>query len=429
MEIFTHIPSVIRILIIFAAILIAMKAKLHMSIAFLIGVAVLIIMFAIPLPAALVMIFKAIIGGKTLSLAFLLLFIMLLSEGMALTGQMNRMLTAFQGLVKSPFINLAVFPMLTGLLPMVGGAVLSAPMVKEMANKVEIEPAQLSYINYWYRHVWEFWWPMYPGFLMAVSLINMPVTRLMLLMFPLAIVIIASGYLPARKFMPQSLGNTERKPRALRRFLLEAYPLFAVIAVGMIAGAAAAKLFPQWLVAREVCLIVALFFGTLWVLKRGHVPKDKALGLLKNKRLYSMVYVVFAIMIFQGVLVGSNAAEILAADLEALQAPPVIVCIVLPFILASLTGITMAYVGASFPIIISMVMLMGQAHLLPAYIVLALAAGQCGLILSPTHACLVLSNQYFCTTHTKVYRYLVPPTALLFVMSLIYFVILKGYYS
>lgn len=429
MDIFTHIPSIIRILLVFTAILLAMKAKLHMSIAFLIGVAVLIILFAIPIFDSIEIIFHAIIGGKTLSLAFLLLFIMLLSEGMALTGQMNRMLSAFQGLVKSPFINLAVFPMLTGLLPMVGGAVLSAPMVKEMASKVDIEPAQLSYINYWYRHVWEFWWPMYPGFLMAVFLINIPVTRLMLLMFPLAILIILSGYLPTRKFMPQSLGNEERKPHALRRFLLEAYPLFAVIAAGMISGAIAARLWPQWLIAREVCLIIALFFGTLWVLKRGRIPKEKALGLLKNKRLYSMVYVVFAIMIFQGVLVGSNAAEILAADLEALKAPPVIVCILLPFILASLTGITMAYVGASFPIIISMVTLMGQAHLLPAYIVLALAAGHCGLLLSPTHVCLVLSNQYFCTTHTKVYRYLAPPTALLFIMSLIYFVFLKGFFG
>lgn len=427
MEILTNIPSVIRILLIFTTILLVMKAKLHMSIAFLAGVLALIILFAIPLPGAVMMIFHAIIGGKTLSLAFLLLFIMLLSEGMALTGQMNRMLTAFQGLVQSPFINLAVFPMLTGLLPMVGGAVLSAPMVKEMAHKVDIEPAQLSYINYWYRHVWEFWWPMYPGFLMAVSLINMPVTRLMLLMFPLALLVIGCGYLPVRKLMPPTLGNAERKPRALRRFLCEAFPLFSVIAVGMLAGAVAAKLWPQWLVSREVCLIAALACGTLWVLKRGRVPRAKTLALFKNKRLYSMVYVVFAIMIFQGVLVGSNAAEILAADLEALKTPPIIVCILLPFILASLTGITMAYVGASFPIIISMVTLMGQAHLLPAYIVLALAAGWCGLILSPTHACLVLSNQYFCITHTKVYRYLVPPTALTFVMILVYFAILRGY--
>lgn len=427
MELFTDIPSVIRILIVFAAILIAMKARLHMSLAFLTGVAALIILFAIPPQDAGIMIFKAIIGGKTLSLALLLLFIMLLSEGMALTGQMNRMLTAFRGMVKSPFINLAVFPMLTGLLPMVGGAVLSAPMVKEMANKAALEPAQLSYINYWYRHVWEFWWPMYPGFLMAVSLIYIPVTRLMLLMFPLAIIIIASGYLPARKFMPKSLGNGEHKPRALRRFLKEAYPLFAVIAFGMLLGAVAARIFPQWQVAREACLIIALFLGTLWVLRLGRVPKHKALGLLKNKRLYSMVYVVFAIMIFQGVLVGSNAAKVLAAELVALNAPLVIICIALPFILASLTGITMAYVGASFPIIISMVTYMGMTHLMPAYIVLALAAGQCGLILSPTHACLVLSNQYFCTTHTRVYRYLIPPTALLFIASVLYFALLKNY--
>lgn len=437
MEFVHAIPSLVRIVVIFIAILLTMRVKkLGMTGAFIVGVIGLIILFAIPLKQALPMVGNAIIGAKTLALAFLLLTILLLSEAMNLTGQMPRMLTAFRGIVKSSFVNLAVFPMITGMLPMVGGAVLSAPMVQEMGKSSGVKPEQLSYINYWYRHVWEFWWPMYPGFLMAVSLINMPVTWLMGLMFPLAIAIILLGWLPARKFMPESLDPANeskyaaiRRRTAARRFICEAYPFFTIIAVGMVAGSVAARFYPEWLVAREVCLIIALVLGSIWILKRGRVSRREALSLLKNKRLYSMTGVVFAIMVFQGMLVGSNAAEILADELVTLKAPVIIITVALPFIMAGLTGITMAYVGAAFPIVISVVTAMGLSEVLPAYMVLALAGGQCGIILSPTHACLVLSNRYFCTNHGKVYRYLVPPTVLLFIISLIYFIILKGYFG
>jgi hypothetical protein len=55
---------------------------------------------------------------------------------------------------------------------------------------------------------------------------------------------------------------------------------------------------------------------------------------------------------------------------------------------------------------------------------LALAAGFVGVLLSPLHLCLLLSNEYFQTTLGRVFRYLLRPCALLLFCSLGYFWVL-----
>ena len=69
---------------------------------------------------------------KTLSITLIVSLILVLSNSMELAGQMQRMLKNFQGLISSTRLNLIIFPALIGLLPMPGGAVFSAPMVKEL---------------------------------------------------------------------------------------------------------------------------------------------------------------------------------------------------------------------------------------------------------------------------------------------------------
>ena len=68
------------------------------------------------------------------------------------------------------FRILVIFPVLIGLLPMSGGAILSAPMVKSMGMHHKQYGAHLSYINYWFRHIREYGWPLYPGILLATAL-------------------------------------------------------------------------------------------------------------------------------------------------------------------------------------------------------------------------------------------------------------------
>ncbi|MBN2398226.1 MAG: DUF401 family protein, partial [Deltaproteobacteria bacterium] len=80
-----------------------------------------------------------------------------------------------------------------------------------------------------------------------------------------------------------------------------------------------------------------------------------------------------------------------------------------------------AFVGSTFPIIIPLIHSMGEGAFMPAYVALALVTGFLGVLLSPLHLCLLLSNQYFGASFGQVYRHLLLPCLFLFATGLLYF--------
>jgi hypothetical protein len=58
---------------------------------------------------------------------------------------------------------------------------------------------------------------------------------------------------------------------------------------------------------------------------------------------------------------------------------------------------------------------------MPAYMMLLLCSGFTGVLLSPLHLCLILSNQYFNARMKDVYRQLWLPCGALMVIAILYF--------
>ena len=94
--------------------------------------------------------------------------------------------------------------------------------------------------------------------------------------------------------------------------------------------------------------------------------------------------------------------------------PTAAVFFVLPFIVGLLTGLTVGFVGATFPIITTM---MGGAPDAGA-VTFAFASGFAGVMLSPTHLCLLLTVRYFKADLAGTYRFLFLPVFLVFVVGL-----------
>jgi len=72
--------------------------------------------------------------------------------------------------------------------------------------------------------------------------------------------------------------------------------------------------------------------------------------------------------------------------------PPFFVLIILPFVIAMSTGMTMAYVGITFPILLTY-FTTGDFPMIA--FMLAYAGGYAGIMLSPVHLCLVLTARYY----------------------------------
>ena len=424
MTLLAHIPAIVKMVMIFFLVLICIRKKLSLGNAFLLGTLFLSLLFGLKPQATLRSIFASITDPKTLPIAAVVSLILVLSSSMELAGQMQRMLKNFQGLVASPRLNLIIFPALIGLLPMPGGAIFSAPMVKELGMRSKLSEAQLSFVNYWFRHIWEYWWPLYPGILLTTVITEISLLAIIGVMCPFTAVAVWLGYRALKG--PGSLPTNDNKnPRLpLWPFIKELMPILVVIFPGLGMGVLFSKLFPGFPISKEIGLILALCMAIAWVWHQNRTSKKQILSMLTNPQLLNMMYMIAGILIFKGILTDSHAAAAISQELIQMHIPLVLIAVVLPFLVGMSGGIVIAFVGSTLPILVPMIQTLGQAQFLPAYVMLILVSGFTGVMLSPMHLCFLLSNEYFGVTLRSVYRYLWKPCASLVAAGMVYFWVL-----
>jgi integral membrane protein (TIGR00529 family) len=424
MTLLEHIPAIVKMVMIFFLVLICIRKKLSLGNAFLLGTLFLSLLFGLKPQATLRSIFASITDPKTLSIAVVVSLILVLSSSMELAGQMQRMLKNFQGLVASPRLNLVVFPALIGLLPMPGGAVFSAPMVKELGMRSKLSEAQLSFVNYWFRHIWEHWWPLYPGILLTTVITEISLLAIIVIMCPFTAVAVWLGYRALKG--PGSLPTNDNKnPRLpLWPFIRELMPILVVIFPGLGMGVLFSKLFPGFPISKEIGLILALCMAIAWVWHQNRISKKQIWSTLTNPQLLNMMYMIVGILIFKGILTDSHAAAAVSQELIQMHIPLVLIAVVLPLVVGMSGGIVIAFVGSTLPILVPMIQSLGEAQFLPAYVMLILVSGFTGVMLSPMHLCFLLSNEYFGVTLGSVYRYLWKPCVSLVAAGMVYFGVL-----
>ena len=83
----------------------------------------------------------------------------------------------------------------------------------------------------------------------------------------------------------------------------------------------------------------------------------------------------------------------------------------LPFVAGITTGICVGFVGATFPIIVSLVGTDAPPADLLAAATLAFGFGYMGMMLSPVHVCLIVTNEHFKTRLAHSLRGLLAPAA------------------
>lgn len=413
-------PSV-RLMAVFIMILVLIRRKLSLGAAFISGCVALNLIFGMGPGETLKIIGSSALLKETWVLSVMVALILMFSQSMENTGQMSRMITSFRGLVRIPGLNLALFPALIGLLPMPGGAVFSAPMVRELGQGIGFSGQRLSLINYWFRHIWEYWWPLYPGVLLAITISKIGIVTFIATLFPFSIVAILTGVLIILR--PSSLRADKQlsPPSSPWPFFRELFPVLVIIAGGPLLGWGLSFVMPESSVPIEAGLIVCLILATLWVWKKNAVGPDKIWNQLKNPDLYMMIFMIFSVLAFKNSLEGSGAVTMITRELLDMNIPVPMLAGLLPFFVGLITGISMAFVGISLPILIPLIVSAGDGELLSSYTMLVMISGFCGVLLSPLHLCLILSNGYFKAPMGEAYKTLVPLVMIIGLLGITFF--------
>lgn len=428
MPIVDHIPAVLRVILIFCVVLAAMRKKVSLGNAFMLGAVLLGLVFGLGPVAIVRSAVLSLIQPKTLALSGVVCLILVLSHSLEAAGQMQRLLDRFRGLIRNPGLNLVLFPALIGLLPMPGGAIFSAPMVKHLGDRRGLSAAQLSYTNYWFRHIWEYWWPLYPGVLLTTAMAGLDIWVFILFLFPLTLVAATAGFWPLRGHLggPIELNGSRRSQT--KSFFRELTPVLIAIGFGLAFG----SLFSFLLkgngasVAKELGLILALMMAVGWVWRVNEFSGGQKKAILLKPELLRMFYMIASILIFKGMLEDSQAVTAVSEEFVRWHIPLMPIAVLLPFLVGTVVGITIAFVGTTFPILISLIGTFGETQYILPYMMLALACGFVGVLFSPLHLCLLLTNEYFHTSLGPVYRQLLVPCAALMACSILYFFFLRG---
>jgi uncharacterized protein len=368
---------------------------------------------------------------ETCFLVIILALILFLSEVLEKSGQTARLMQAASGFLGNPRLRLAFFPALVGFLPMPGGAVFSAPLVRDMADELGLARRDTALVNYWFRHLWELCWPLYPGIILTSSLAGVPLAQLILYTCPCIGLCMVLGWVfimrPAVAHL-QGAARQEDAPRDLAAALLSGWPMLVAIIGGLGLEVGMTYFAPDW--PFELGIMAALTLAILCALIQNRVGPRFVAGVLGKAELYHLVGLVVSILMFKDVLQASGAVEQLsriASGPGALFA----LTLCLPFLVGLISGISVAFVGSTFPIILGIIgagPLGGAApasspQLLP-HLVLGLFAGFTGVMISPLHVCFILSCQFFGVDLAQAWRRLLAPCALLLACGIAWFFVL-----
>jgi hypothetical protein len=315
-------------------------------------------------------------------------------------------------------LRLVFFPALIGLLPMPGGAVFSAPMVKTVSEGMPIHDQDRAMINYWFRHVWELAWPLYPGVILTVSLAGIPVTTFIACTWPGILAMLALGWLFFLRAVPPTGGrvgeaDTARPAVCCGTALRAGLPLMVAIigAVGL--ETLIANTLPG--VPFEWGVIIALVLAIATIIVQNRLKRDFLVEVIRKKSLRSMLLVVAAIFMFKDVMQAAGVVDAMAGSSGGTLAL-FAAAFFLPFLVGMIAGINVAFVGATFPLLIGLLANLGLQDKTVAYLVLASFAGFTGVMISPINICFLLNCQYFGVDLASTWRRLVAP-CLLFAAS------------
>ncbi|MCP4704660.1 MAG: DUF401 family protein, partial [candidate division Zixibacteria bacterium] len=162
--------DVIKLIIVFGGIVIALRKNLFVGYTLFLASLLVAILFNLSFYEILDNYKEVFISHRFLNLLGIIFLITFLGKISKEIGCLDKMVSATSNLKGGAKTAATAMPLLVGMMPMPGGALLSAPLVDKVLPRVKYPAEFATAVNYWSRHVIEFFWPIYPGVILAAGL-------------------------------------------------------------------------------------------------------------------------------------------------------------------------------------------------------------------------------------------------------------------
>ena len=395
--------DILKITLVFIIIVFLLKRHWNLGLVMALTSVILAVLYLLTPLNFLKAFLKASTDKTTITLIIALILIRIFENIMRKKGIMQEMMDSFRGMVMDRRILMASMPALIGLLPSMGGALFSAPMVEEASKGIKITPEKKAFINYLFRHPWEFILPLYPGIVLASAITAISLRDLILVNLPYAVCLIGGGIIwGLRGIGAQKEGFKKISGRGLLNFLPLTFILLMVIVFHL-----------------DLSISIGTVIIGLFVVLR--YPFKNILQTIKEGFSWDIVAIILGVMTFKAVLNFSGAVTNISTFFSKEGIPILPVLFALPFISGLLTGLTIGFVGSTFPILLGL----ENAQNISS-ISFAFASGYVGVLLSPVHLCLVLTREYFRANLSGIYNNTIRVSILILLAALVeYFILIR----
>ncbi|MDD3641680.1 MAG: DUF401 family protein, partial [Atribacterota bacterium] len=337
----------------------------------------------------------------------IIVLVYILSSILIRTKSMEGIEKSLQNIVSDYRLIVFFIASFLGLIPMPAGAMFSAPLLKEIGVKNNMSSEEIMFFNYWFRHIWEFVWPLIPGVLLYTSVTGLDIRQVMIFQSPLVFIALIIGLLWMYLSLKRKKNNEINSESPGQQWLLLFKSIWSILFIIFL------------VLFIKINLLIALTVTTIMLLI---IYREILLPKLKEIIFYDIsfkvVFLVVGIMFFKQVLENTNSMEQISLLFSALGINIWVILFFIPFLLGFLTGSTAGFVGISFPIIMPLLIQSGTLNM--PMVIIAYVAGFSGMMMSPMHLCFTVTVEYLKADILKFYKRLSISIVGLIMISSIY---------
>jgi len=367
-----------------AALIVVSRRDLALSMAI---AAVVLAGFTLSPASFLEVLWKTISDPSVLLLSFIVGVIPLIGGVMEATGEMDRLVSNLKiGL--RPF--LALSPALLGMLPMPGGALLSAPVIERRARNAP--PELKAAANVWFRHVLLLVYPLGPSLIASAKIARFDVyTVIPYMMIPFGLSLLLGYLFILRRVKPEP---NDAPPFSLVGFAL---PLLVILIAPILDVTLKGTVrLPYSEIGTALGVTASLILG----MSLGRFHPRRLGKVFVRMRPLKYAAIIVAMFAFLNVFKVSGIPE----RIGDMTLPPLVLMVLIGPILGLITGRIQAPISIIVPIFVTT-----YGPISPAGFAVAYFAVFLGYILTPVHPCVSVSLEYFDTSLGAFFRRMAAP--------------------
>lgn len=376
--------------------------RVNLSLTMLIGFLLLGVLFNVGISGFWKAIFSTVADPSVWEVLAVIVLVLFLNGLLKDTGTLQRMVNKLSEILGDMRMVIFFPPMIVGFLPMPAGALFTASLTDEIGDKLEAKPSLKHFINYWFRHIWEYSLPLYPSVIFEAAALGVSLAAVISYQWYIVFIAMALGIL--------SSWFRFRKPDDLNGFSLSFKKIIGLF-------------FTTWTVlfvlvgflVFKINIVLLLLISVIGEVLSKRLPLKQTFNIFKSSVDFNLISMVFAIFCFQSMLKVSNAVYIVPNLLRAANVPLLFSLFFFPFLISFMTGISTAAVALTFPLLAP---LMGD----PVNLKLAawsFVSGYSGHLVSPFHLCLITTKEYYKVRWGEVYLELAPIVFAVLLVTLI----------